>query len=321
MVGFSNSSSVSASSPLGKEPTDFLSECEGLTFPSWVFRLLETFSFALGNRSPAPLPASEFPRLCLFLSDLVFPESLGVGFLRWLSAASSKGGTLFLLVLPSFSFSFLTPEGGFSFVLPRRAASGFPLWRPCVIFLCSETSRLLWHPPDVFLYGKICAPCSDSSFLSPGLPPGVVLDWPPVCPERRYWGLCQASGGEQRAPGLPPGICNGPKTADEGWWMAEGTGRGRNRKTHGLKSKLEKLCGTSFFRLSSHDCEILCEAARALGVFCAFSVYYQDCTTGCWRLSSFPGSPPVSPPPPSGHPWGASENCSSQSPVPRALRF
>lgn len=54
--------------------------------------------------------------------------------------------------------------------------------------------------------------------------------------------------------------------------MVEGTEHGRNRKTHGLKSKLEKLCGTSFFHLSSHDCEILCEAARALGVFCAFSI-------------------------------------------------
>ena len=103
--------------------------------------------------------------------------------------------------------------------------------------------------------------------------------------------------------------------------MVEGTEHGRNRKTHGLKSKLEKLCGTSFFHLSSHDCEILCEAARALGVFCAFSVYYQDCMTGCWRLSSFLGSPPLSLPPPSGHPWGASENCSSQSSVRQALWF
>ena len=58
--------------------------------------------------------------------------------------------------------------------------------------------------------------------------------------------------------------------------MTVGTEHGRNRKIRGLKSKLEKLCGTSFSRLSSHDCEILCEGAQALRVFCVFSVCYQD---------------------------------------------
>lgn len=68
--------------------------------------------------------------------------------------------------------------------------------------------------------------------------------------------------------------------------MMEGTEHGRSRKTRGLKSKLERLCGTSFSRLSSPDCEILSEAARALRVFCVSSVYYQDYTTGSQRLST-----------------------------------
>lgn len=103
--------------------------------------------------------------------------------------------------------------------------------------------------------------------------------------------------------------------------MMEGTEHGRNRKIHDLKSKSVKLCGPSFSRLSSPDREMLCEVSRALGVFCVFSVCDQDYMVGYWRLSSFRGSPPLSPPPSEAHPGGAFGNCSSQSHVHQAQCF
>lgn len=100
--------------------------------------------------------------------------------------------------------------------------------------------------------------------------------------------------------------------------MVEGTEHGRNRKTHGLKSKLEKLCGTSFFHLSSHDCEILCETLDS-GSFLCFLSIIRTIRLAAGGLAF--RVVPLSLPPPSGHPWGASENCSSQSSVPQALWF